>query len=208
MKKNMLRKNALVISPHQDDWVIGCGGIISKLNKFNWGVLYFYSADKKAEAIDSEKLFEIERHWFIDCLPRSIKYNFDINKIVQIIRSFKPSLLIIVNNDGDRDHDFCCEIIKEAIFLTENNEEEKLGKKWEIDSIIGYSVWSEIKKPQFSVDITDEMNNKVSAINLHKSQIKTFDYESLIKNRAKIYGLLSGYEFAEAFEVIKIKEII
>jgi LmbE family N-acetylglucosaminyl deacetylase len=208
MQKNISRKKALVISPHQDDWIIGCGGLICKYNQYDWGILYFYSVTEEKEVRASEKMLGIKTRWLFNYSPRQAKFDCNMKQFAKTIRDFSPNLLVLINRDGDRDHEICHNITKETIFLAENLDEYRFGEQWEIESVIGYSVWREIQQPQLFVNIKNDMKKKIEAIHFHKSQLRSFDYELLIKSRASIYGLLSGCRYAEAYRIFKTKKII
>ncbi len=53
-------------------------------------------------------------------------------------------------------------------------------------------------------DITKFVDTKVSAISCHKSQLPKLDLESS-RDLARAMGRISGYEYAEAYEVLRVR---
>jgi len=62
--------------------------------------------------------------------------------------------------------------------------------------------------PNFFIDITNELETKINALKIYQYEIRsspnTRSSEMMIVN-AKRWGSLSGYEAAEAFEIIKLR---
>ncbi len=59
--------------------------------------------------------------------------------------------------------------------------------------------------PNMFVDITDEIDTKISALNSYKYEIRKSPHprnEEMTRAVAKKWGGLSGYNFAEAFEIV------
>ena len=198
--------NILVISPHQDDFIIGCGGFLSKNKKSKKNVLCFYKIDNKKEIEKSAIVIGINEIKYLKVEARSFSVNkIVVNSMVRLIRQIKPSDIFIPSDDGDNDHKVCAELCLEAIFLAGNDSfNPELGDIWEIKNIYSYNIWSEIKKPPLLINIDKEIKNKIRAIRVHKSQLDTFPYDELIIARSRIYGLLKGCHYAEAFNIIKL----
>lgn len=197
-------KKILVISPHQDDDVIGCGGLLTKISsKNNLVVVNYYKCDDNEEAKSGSKILGVKKNIFLDIQPRSNNPHTDsIDKLKKIFNKEKPEVVIIPNEDSDEDHNKCSRTSKETIFLSELC----LGQGPKL--VLGYSVWSEIDKPNLFINIGSSLENKIDALKKHDSQLKTFDYISMVESRAKIYGLLSGNDFAEAYTIYKLDETI
>ena len=62
-------------------------------------------------------------------------------------------------------------------------------------------------KAQLYIDIENHIDNKITAIKLHSSQIKSHNEENIwiygIKGRAQYRGYQINSKFAEAFQVVK-----
>lgn len=196
----------LVVSPHQDDFIIGCGGFLSKHKNAKKSVVCFYKVDNTKEVKKSAEILHIDKVKYLKVQPRSFSFNNQtINRLVRLIRQLKPKHIFIPNEDGDNDHKACSEICLEAIFLSETSSfGPNLGDIWEIKNIFSYNIWSDIKKPSLLINIDKEIKDKLAAIKVHTSQTNTFPYGELIVSRNRIYGLLKGCQFAEAFNIVKL----
>lgn len=69
------------------------------------------------------------------------------------------------------------------------------------------SYWRRPNKfnPNMFVDITDEIETKVSALNSYNGEIRKPPHprnEEMVRAVAKRWGCLSGYHYAEAFEIV------
>jgi len=198
----MEKSKILIISPHQDDDVIGCGGFIAKYSPKNqFSTLFFYECQSKKESKESSGGLGVKKHYFFDEASRTIlKKTNAIQSLKKTLIRISPTIILVPNPDRDRDHRECFDVTMEAIFLSE------LEGRISPSAIMGYSIWSEIDRPELYIDITKYLAHKIEAIKKQQSQLKEFDYVSLINSRAKTYGLLSGYEMAEAYKIYFLKE--
>jgi LmbE family N-acetylglucosaminyl deacetylase len=81
-------------------------------------------------------------------------------------------------------------------------EHEKEGlKPHKVEELLFVSV----QKKDFIVDITKTFAKKIKALSLHKSQFDNFkEIEERVTKRARYWGKLKGYRFAENFIRIKL----
>ena len=120
----MINKKVLIISPHADDEILGCGGFISKYSKKNYliSVLILTNANKGApeiyhaeeikkirkEAKIANKLIGTKKLFFED-LPALNLNNYPLYKITSIldryINTINPEIVLIPSpNDIHDDH--------------------------------------------------------------------------------------------------------
>jgi len=139
-------------------------------------------------------------------------------KIIEIIRHFQPSV-ILANAVSDRhpDHGRGSQLVREAIFLsglikieTTFNGESQLP--WRPKSTYFY-IQDRYITPDFIVDISDVVNQKIEAIKAYKTQffnpdlkapltpISGEDFFDFLKGRWKEYGRTIGVEYGEGFTV-------
>lgn len=198
----MGKNKILIVSPHQDDDVIGCGGFIAKYSPDNqFSTLYFYECQSKKESKEGSGSLGVKNHYFFNETSRTnLKKTNAIQYLKKILGTISPNIILVPNPDKDRDHRECFDVTMEAIFLSE------LEGRINPNAILGYSIWSEIDRPELYVDITKYLPSKIEAIKKQQSQLKEFDYVSLINSRAKTYGLLSGCEMAEAYKLYFVEE--
>ena len=220
-------KKILILSPHADDEILGCGGFISKYSKLNYKihVLILTNANKGAPEIYSTKEIQKIRNeakqankfigtkkLFFENLPALNLNNYPIYQISNLINKYimkiKPEIILIPSsNDIHDDHKI---IFKAAKIST------RFNKKSNIRKILSYEVlseteWNENEKsfnPNYFISLSfSDLNNKIKAFLKYKSQVKKFPHprskEGII-NLSKVRGSNIFTNFAEAFKVEKI----
>ena len=119
-----MTKRVLILSPHADDEILGCGGFISKFSKndyhinvliltnANKGAPEIYSAEKIRAIRDEAKLannFIGTKRLFFENLPALSLSNYPFYKITNIIDKYiidiNPEIILIPSaNDIHEDH--------------------------------------------------------------------------------------------------------
>jgi len=220
-------KKILILSPHADDEILGCGGFISKYSKLNYkiNILILTNANKGAPEVYSSKIVEKIRNeakqankligtdkLFFENLPALNLNNYPIYKISNLINKYilkiKPEIILIPSsNDIHDDHKI---IFKAAKVAT------RFNKKSSIRKILSYEVlseteWNENEKsfnPNYFVTLSySDLKNKVKAFLKYKSQVKKFPHprsKEAIINLSKVRGSNVFVNYAEAFKVEKI----
>ena len=222
-----MKNKILILAPHADDEILGCGGFISKYSKQNChitvliltnaniGAPQIYSTEdikkirdesKKANAlIGTNKLI-------FENLPGLNLTNYPFYKITNIIDEYlvkiNPEIVLIPsNNDIHDDHKI---IFKAAKVSMRPNEKRNIKK------ILSYEVaseteWNEDGKsfnPNYFVNLKKyNIDNKIKAFLKYNSQVKKFPHprsKEVIINLSKMRGSQSFSEYAEAYKVEKI----
>ena len=204
----------LVIAPHPDDEVLGCGGTIKKhTNKgdevYLCVVTKAYRPDWSQEFIDNRKkeincaneVLGIKETVFLD-LP-TVKLDTlgqkKINDLIrQCINKIKPEILYIpFNKDSNKDH---C-LISKACLIASRPESDSSIKK-----VLSYSYQSPLFLPNLYIDISDTLDDKLKAMSCYKSELKDYPHSrslEAIKISAQKRGIESGLKTAEAFIIIR-----
>lgn len=223
-----MKKNLLIIAPHCDDEILGCGGIISKNVKMgnlvyvaivgngNIGAPELFKAEGtkkvRSEALEAHNLIGVKETFFLDFpAPRldtvpSYKISLAIEKI---IRQYKISDLYLPHRgDIHKDHRIAYEAALVSarpindnpvrnIFAYETLSETEWAAPFSDDAFI----------PQFYVDISDTLEDKLNAFRCFETQMKTAPHPrsiDSIKNLAKYRGSNISMDAAEAFMVIRM----
>lgn len=211
----------LIIAPHPDDEVLGCGGTISKhVNKGDEVYLCIvtkaYTPDwskefietRKREINESNNVLGIKKTYLLnfptvklDTVPQK-ELNASISKVV---KNVCPDLLFIPHfGDLNKDH----RLIFEASLVSVRPIHSS------VKSILSYEVLSETEWgqnltpfiPNVYVNISKTLSTKIKAMKAYSSEIKQSPHpRSLegIKTLAKKRGLEAGLNFAEAFILIR-----
>ena len=222
-----MNKKVLILSPHADDEILGCGGFISKVSKQNYhiNVLILTNANKGAPEIYSpEKIKEIRneakisnnfigtKKLFFEDLPALNLSNYPIYKIANVINKYiaeiNPEIVLIPSaNDIHDDHKIIYKAAKVSM---------RYNKKNNIKKILSYEVlseteWNENEKsfnPNYFVKLDkSDIDKKVKAFLKYKSQVKKFPHprsKEAIINLSKVRGSHVFMRHAEAFKVERI----
>ena len=220
-------KNVLILSPHADDEILGCGGFISKYSKqnYNINVLILTNANKGAPEIYSTKEIKLIRNeskiannligtkkLFFENLPAINLNNYPVYKITNIINKYildiNPEIVLIPSkNDIHDDHKI---IFKAAKISMRPNKISNLKKILSYE-VLSETEWNEEGKsfnPNYFVRLKkSDINNKVKAFLKYKSQVKKFPHprsKEAIINLSRVRGSQAFIEYAEAFKVEKI----
>ncbi|WP_264558964.1 bacillithiol biosynthesis deacetylase BshB1 [Flavobacterium sp. N2270] len=223
-----MKLDILAFGAHPDDVELGAAGTIAKE----------VSLGKKVGIIDltrgelgtrgSAEIRDIEAKNAAEILGVSIRENlqfrdgFFVNdekhqlEIIKIIRKYKPDI-VLCNAIDDRhiDHGKGSKLVSDACFLSgllkiETTLDGKKQQHWRPKHVYHYIQWKNIE-PDFVVDITGYMDNKVSSVLAYSSQfydpkskepvtpITSKNFLDSIKYRAEDLGRLVGVDFAEGF---------
>lgn len=222
-----MKKKILILSPHADDEILGCGGFISKYSKQNYhiNVLILTNANIGAPEIYSPKEIKLLRNeakkandligtkkLFFENLPAINLNNYPVYKITNIINKYvsdiNPEIVLIPSkNDIHDDHKI---IFKAAKVSMRPNKISNLKKILSYE-VLSETEWNEEGKsfnPNYFVRLKkSDINNKVKAFLKYKSQVKKFPHprsKEAIINLSRVRGSQAFIEYAEAFRVEKI----
>ena len=222
-----MKKKVLILSPHADDEILGCGGFISKYSKQNYhiNVLVLTNANKGAPEIYSPEVIKELRkeskiannfigtkRLFFENLPAINLNNYPVYKITNIIdkyiRDINPEIVLIPSkNDIHDDHKI---IFRAAKVSMRPNKISNLKKILSYE-VLSETEWNEDGKsfnPNYFVRLKkSDIDNKVKAFLKYKSQVKKFPHprsKEAIVNLSRVRGGQAFVEYAEAFRVEKI----
>ncbi|MDB9818905.1 PIG-L family deacetylase [Pelagibacterales bacterium] len=213
-----MNNKILIIAPHPDDETLGCGGAILRHkkegDKVHWLIVTNYSKDNiayesrqkeiqnvaQAYCFDSTTNLNIETTKLDDLLMSDL-----INLLRQQIEEIEPNIIYApYMNDVHTDH----QIIAKAI-----NSFSKWFRYPYIKQINTYETLSEtnfnFNESQFSpnlfLDITEYLDRKIEISKLYVTEFAKHPFPrsiKAIKSSAIIRGSTSGYEYAEAFQIL------
>jgi LmbE family N-acetylglucosaminyl deacetylase len=204
-------RKILVLAPHTDDGELGCGGSIARFASEGLQVHYVafstcsrslpagLAADtlanecRKATSVlgipaDHVRLFDFEVRLFEDHRQEILE------ELVKINRELQPDLVLVpAAADRHQDHGV---IHTEAL------------RAFRDCSILGYELpWNhpQFLSPFYLQLSSGNIETKWRALQEYRSQShRDYMQEDFIRSLARIRGVLSGSEYAEAFEVYKM----
>ena len=222
-----MKKKVLILSPHADDEILGCGGFISKYSNkgHTINVVILTNANKGAPEKYSEKeIFKIReesrkannligtKKLFFENLPALNLNQYPMYKISDTINKYianiKPEIILLPSsNDINEDHKIIFKATKVAT---------RMNKKNNLKKILSYEVLSETEwneneesfSPNYFVNLSkSDINQKIKSFLKYKSQVKKYPHprsKEGILNLSRVRGSQVFMKYAEAFKVEKI----
>lgn len=194
----------LVISPHCDDEVLGCGGAIANRDEvfvYYLGVDVFHVVNRDVRLQEVEAVSEFlgfEYHVGSNMVNNYDRKNL-INEITDTINEIKPEEIFIPNPSYNQDHQETYDACLIALRPHDLNHFVPKVFVYEVDQ---YLLWGENKfEPNYFEGI--DSFKKIHAYELHKSQVRPFRPTSLISDMAKVRGLSCKRLEAEAFKILR-----
>lgn len=218
-----MKKKYLFIGSHPDDIEFGCGGLIAKLIKEKNTCIFVIATNgdqgsltipkkelaviRKDEAIESAKILGVSIVEFLELPDGLTKFTFSHKiKLIELIRKHKPdSIFIHSKSDHHPDHEIIHKLSMASIKSAQGPWfKEAKGEPHFVNSVYGYEVWNPINEYQMSIDITAHFDEKMKALEMHKSQTKEYPYLDAVKGLASYRGaMVNGTGLAEVFEVLR-----
>lgn len=223
-----LKERGLVLAPHMDDEVIGCGGTLYKYALMGGEITVVYMTDgrkgnpelydrglpeeeiriseeklvgiRKEEAQSCASVLGIKNLIFLDEPDMGLKVKKgNIDRIITIMEEVKPEVVYLpFLTDNHPDHWQTNRILTAAL----------KRKPFRFDCY-GYEVWSPIY-PNCMVDIGDVVEKKREALQKFESQLRHNDFVNAILglNAYRSMVDLNGRGYVEAFFAATSKEYL
>lgn len=221
-------KKILVLAPHADDEVLGCGGTINKfsssgsdiytviLTNAYFGAPEIFSKNLvskiRKEAISANKILQIRKLFFED-FPAPSLDQFPLykiaDKILEYINTIKPNTVFIPSEkDSHIDHKIIHSAAMVALRPIQNHV---------VNNVLAYETlsethWGEQTNSLFSPNYFEKLTKqnikiKNQSFSKYKSQIKKFPHprsKNGIEILSKFRGMQIDSDYAEAFEVKRL----
>lgn len=218
-------KKLMIVSPHPDDEILGCGGLLHKFSKIKGCKINILIVSGHLPPLYSKKEFEITKKECIkaiNSISKNINVIFtslpatfikdiatnEINSIIdKPIKKFKPDILCIPFPDRHIDH----KIIFDSCMVASRPHLNDAPRM-----LISYETLSETHWnapyiepnfcPELFINIDNEIEKKCKSLSHYKSQINNNGPRSIkaIKALAAFRGSQNGCKFAEGYKVIRI----
>lgn len=214
----------IVIAPHADDEILGCGATIAKhieeldevfiivASNASIGAPELFSknavAETRLEAMAAHKYIGIKETFFLD-FPAPALNAFPEFKIslalVDLFNKIKPTHLYLPHpGDLHQDH----KAVYRAGLVAARPLNNLLIKNIYIYETLSETEWAPMNevgfRPNRFVDVTEFLQKKIDAMRFFRSQLKSFPNPrsvETIEALAKYRGSTIGVNFAEAFYV-------
>ena len=196
----------LAFGAHPDDLEVGAGGLLARLAaegaKVTMAVVSIpNNADqRKAEAMAGADVIDADLFILYEdkpCRVEDIPMHELVRRFDTIVGDTRPDLVITHSaHDLHWDHGLVnratvsalrrtpCDLLAFLSSPEMNAQSRSLG--------------------QCFADISKSIDKKIEAIGAHRSQVPKLDLESS-RDLARAMGRISGYEYAEAYEVLRVR---
>ena len=211
-------KRVLIFGPHPDDIEMGMGGTVFNLNDNGYEVFLCDltngeptpngTVEKRlAEREIATKQLNIKKRFLLNLPNRYLFDSIDSRRMIaEVIREVKPEILFVPHwNDAHPDHIATCQICEAGRFYAKLTKTNWKGEPYFPKRII-YYIASHLKtvfKPDFIIDISKYIEQKLDLINVYESQFAANNRVEEVRNKlrtlAAYYGRLIGVEYGEGF---------
>ncbi|MGM5631887.1 bacillithiol biosynthesis deacetylase BshB1 [Apibacter raozihei] len=227
-----MKLDILAIGAHPDDVELGCGGTLAKMISFDKkvGIIDLTQGElgtrgtaetRKYEASEASKILGVSVRKNLN-MRDGFFLNNETNQleVIKIIRKYQPEY-VLANAVDDRhpDHGKASKLVYDACFLSglvkvETFYDDKPQPVWRPKYVFNYIQWNEAK-PDFIIDISEFLNQKVEACMAYKTQfydpdskepttpITSSNFKKSIIYRAENLGRLIGTDSGEGFTTQK-----
>jgi LmbE family N-acetylglucosaminyl deacetylase len=199
-------QRALAIGAHPDDIEVGAGGLIARLAEEGTEVTMVVVSvptmreTRLAEAAEGARRLGAKLHVLYESVERRVEdipMHELVGRLDHLVGDLQPDLVVThIENDLHWDHGLVhraalaamrrtpCDILAFLSSFVMNAQTRAIG--------------------QCFVDVSSTIDAKISSIAAHKSQLAKIDIEST-RDLARAMGRISGVQYAEALEVLRMK---
>lgn len=223
-----MKLDILAIGAHPDDVEMSCGATLAKeiANGKKVGIIDLTRGElgtrgsaeiRDEEAKNAAKILGVVMRYNMEFADGFFENNHVTQlEVIKMIRKYKPEI-VLCNAIEDRhiDHGKGSKLVSDACFLSglrkiETIHEGNHQAAWRPKQVYHYIQWNEIT-PDFVVDVTGFMEQKLEAVFAYKSQfydaqsnepetpISSKNTMDSLSYRNQNLGRLIGVEFAEGF---------
>ena len=179
--------DVLVFGPHPDDAEIGCGAVLRKLKSLGYstGIIDMTTGDmgwgtpeiRAEESRQAGEFLKLDVRENLDLGDCRVEDTFENRcKVAGVIRKHRPQMLFspwynlpIGRGLGHNDHYKTGEIVSNAFNLAHLKKAPAPGDPWQAKALYYYFL-PPGTVPTFVVDVTDFIEDWVSALDCHQSQ--------------------------------------
>lgn len=196
----------LAFGAHPDDLEVGAGGLLARLAQEGADVTLAVvsipnnAEQRKAEAMAGADVLDAELFILYEerpCRVEDIPMHELVRRFDNIVGDVRPDLVITHSaHDLHWDHGLVNRATVSALRRTPCD-------------LLAFLSSPEMNAQARSIgqcfaDISKTMDIKIDAIAAHRSQVPRLDLESS-RDLARANGRISGYEYAEAYEVLRVR---
>ncbi len=216
--EDVVARKILVVSPHPDDDVLGCGGAIAHhiaagdlvttvyVTSGEMGMEEPEESQRRAQIREQEgkrasEILGVQHTQFLRLPDGHVQANnYSVSYIEDIIARERPAFIYAPHDDdGHGDHQEACKMVRIALDRLSHRPDS-------YEPVLRlYEVWTPLADPTYVEDISDVMDIKMAALAAHASQLAGIAYDDgvtgLNRYRGVVHGVRVGsvVQYAEAF---------
>ena len=219
------KKRVLVVAPHPDDETLGVGGTIAKYSAQGDEVfvlmvsghlppIYSRKAYEEtvSEAYSAFSVLGVEKSEFLEIPATMIGDQplHEVNgRISKVVNDFNPHMMLCPYPDRHIDH----RLVFDSVMVATR----PVGVGKDIKIVAAYETLSETHwnaphiepnfTPNWVVDITEQIENKLEAVKCYESQVSDFPGPrsiEAVEALAKFRGTQAGFAYGEGFHIVRM----
>jgi LmbE family N-acetylglucosaminyl deacetylase len=179
-------ERVLVIAPHADDEVIGCGGTLLHFRDKiqHLAIAHLTSSPERAGefkrvatalGINAHHALGHEDGFCGDAI-RSLTL-----EVVSIIQEERPDVVLVPHrHDGHADHEAASRVVWDATHKARYWPTTGTRTVHRVPTILEYEVWTPLRRPAVVYDISDVFAKKLDLVAFYESQTQSFPYVNFV----------------------------
>jgi N-acetylglucosamine malate deacetylase 1 len=198
----------LIISPHIDDEILGCGGILD-----DEAMVLHCGIEDRSTVSAEERIDEIESAKDIlgfhsKLLRKNVVNNFKVSDLIpdieRMINEHKPEAVYIPHPSYNQDH---IAVYDAALVALRPHDQNHFVKKVLVYEQPHVFLWDHTHnmnnsfKPNYFIEIS--IKRKIKAYNALTSQVRSFRSPEMLSHMSALRGKQSDYEYAEAYKILR-----
>jgi len=199
----------LILAPHADDEVIGCGGLLLKYAK-QCDVICLTDGRYGDQQLKQNEMIEIRKKEFVSVMQKLRVNDFNLLNIEDTKLKdsydnftnidFKNYDYVFIPNHLDQhpDHKAVFSLLMQAYNENLINQNTKIAM---------YEVWGTLLLPNDYIDISNLEKEKRDIINIYQSQAKHIDYAMRILALNKYRGIMVGKDSIECYFTVSVQDV-
>ena len=216
----------LIIAPHPDDEILGLGGTISKLSSQGHKVtiltvsghlppLYKEEVfeEHKSQALEAHKIVGAYDSKFLEIPATFVKdqTTAELNgKIYEVLKNTQPQIVFLPFPDRHIDHQVVFESCMVVIRPLHDGKCVELAASYEVLSETHWNAPAiePVFNPNITIDITDHIDTKLSALSCFKDEIMPFPGPrsiEAVEALAKFRGTQAGFAYGESLQLLRMR---
>nr|WP_202454084.1 PIG-L deacetylase family protein [Streptomyces sp. SID4913] len=212
----------VAIAPHPDDELIGAGGSLIAHARDGADITTVHVVERDRSTLDDElddaafqaevdqanKLLGVTRCVQLFRRSRDLSLSRDLRlALVEVLRTHRPDIVYLPHADeADQEHELVHRLAMDALWMAGS---KFFGEAGPVPApppslILGYEVWTPMRRFSYVQDIGDVLDQKVEAMRAYTSQLRHARWDSAIRGLSAYRGAVAlGGGSAEVFEVLR-----